>query len=276
MEKNNNFINLRFINLRTFRTFIFDESKSKWVEEKQQLLSQDICVLLDEEEEIIYLWGGLKTSKNRFKKGYNQLKELVSNFPDLNLQLMMVKKNFPIQVQEKLDSMLEKAKKERSGVLLFNRFITIRVYFIFLLCVIILPIISLLNLSSSLLWTISDGNYEVSRNIFRLWIKFSEILTLLTLICFIINLVIGIIEFENQVIVFSIVGLFICVGLFIYLNFDIYLFLFQEGSTLTNYFISRKDILYFILVNLISILIFEIPNTFKLISFLKTYRKFIF
>ena len=66
MEKNKNFINLRFINLRTFRTFIFDESKSKWVEEKQQLLSQDICVLLDEEEEIIYLWGGLKTSKKRF------------------------------------------------------------------------------------------------------------------------------------------------------------------------------------------------------------------
>ncbi len=76
------------------KAFIFDDSKSKWVEEKQELLSQDICVLLDEEEEIIYLWGGSKTSKKRFKKGYKQLKELVSNFPDLNLQLMMVKKKF--------------------------------------------------------------------------------------------------------------------------------------------------------------------------------------
>ena len=258
------------------RTFLFDDSKSKWVEEKHQLLSEDICVLLDDEEEIIYLWRGLKTSKKRFKKGYKQLKELVSNFPDLNLQFMMVTKNFPIQVQEKLDSMLETAKKERRGILLFNRFITIRIYFIFLLCAIIFPIVSLLNLSSSLLWTISNGNYEVNNNTFRLWIYYSEILTLITLICFIINLVIGIIEFENQVIVFSIVGLLICVGLFIYLNFDIYLFLFQEGSTLTNYLISRKDILYFIIVNLISILIFEIPNTFKLISFLKTYRKFVF
>ena len=74
------------------RTFIFDDSKSKWVEEKQQLLSQDLCVLLDDEEEIIYLWRGLKTSKKRFKKGYKQLKELISNFPDLNLQFMMEKK----------------------------------------------------------------------------------------------------------------------------------------------------------------------------------------
>ncbi len=172
--------------------------------------------------------------------------------------------------------MLEKAKKERSGILLFNRFITIRVYFIFLLCVIILPIISLLNLSSSLLWTISDGNYEVSRNIFRLWIKYSEILTLITLICFIINLVIGIIEFENQVIVFSIVGLFICVGLFIYLNFDIYLFLFQEGSTLTDYSILPRNIIIFLLLNLTATLTFEIPNIYKLISFFKTYKKFIF
>jgi len=258
------------------RTFIFDESKSKWVEEEQQLLSQDICVLLDDEEEIIYLYRGLKTSKKRFKKGYKQLKDLISNFPDLKLQFMMVKKNFPTQIQEKIEFMLETAKKERSRILLFNRFVTIRIYFIFLLCVIILPIVSLLNLSSSLSWTFSDGNYEVTSNEFRLWIRYSEILTLITLICFIINLVIGIIEFENQVIVFSIVGLFICVGLFIYLNFDIYLFLFQEGSTLTNYLISSRDILYFILVNFISHLIFLIPNCFKLITFLKTYRKFIF
>ncbi|MFX1343930.1 MAG: hypothetical protein ACFFBC_02900 [Promethearchaeota archaeon] len=258
------------------KTFRFDDSKSQWVEEKDHLLSQDICVFLDDEEEIIYLWKGLKTSKARFKKAYKQIKELISNFPELNLQIMMVKENFPIQVQEKIDSMLNRAKKERNMVFLFSRFITIRIYLIFLLCIVIFPIISLLNLSSSLLWNISDGNYEISSRTFQFWIEFSKILTLSTLICFIINIIIGIVELEKQVIVFSIVGLIICVGLFIYLNFDVYLFLFQEESTLTHFLISRRDIYYFILVNLISILIFFIPNLFKLISFLKIYRKFIF
>lgn len=258
------------------KIFRFDDLKSQWVEEKNHLLSQDICVLLDDEEEIIYLWKGLKTSKARFKKAYKQIKELISNFPELNLHFMMVKEDFPIQVREKIDSMIDKAKNERKVVFLFSRFFTIRVYFVFLLCVIIFPIISILNLSSSLLWNISDGNYEVSSSKFRIWIDFSEILTLITLICFTINLIVGVIEFENQVIVFSFVGLIICVGLFIYLNFDVYLFLFQEGSTLTHFLISRRDIFYFVWVNFISILIFLIPNLFKLISFLKTYQKFIF
>lgn len=246
------------------------------VEEKEHLLPQDICVFLDDEEEIIYLWKGLKTSKKRFKKAYKQIKELLSHFPELNFHLMMVEENFPIQVQENLDSILENAKKERSAVFLFSRFITIRLYFIFLLSTIILPVINIINLSTSLLWNISDGTFEVNNNIFRLWIDYSKILTILTSICFLINLVIGIIENEDQVIIFSITGLIVCVGLFLYLNFDIYIFLFQEGSSLTSFLILKRDILYFILINLISILIFLIPNFYKLISFLKNYHKFLF
>ena len=258
------------------KTFRFDDSKSQWVEEKEHLLSQDICIFLDDEQEIIYLWKGVKTSKKRFKKAYQQIKELMSNFPELNLHFMMVEENFPIQIQEKLDSMLEQAMKERSSVLLFSRFITIRIYFISLLGAIIFPILNILNLSTSLLWTTSDGNYEVTNKIFHLWINYSKILIIITLICFLINLIIGIIEVENQAIVFSIAGLLVCVGLFIYLNFDIYLFLFQEGSTLTNYIILKRDILIFLLINIISISVFQMPNLYKFISFLKKYRKFIF
>lgn len=258
------------------RTFIFDDSKLQWVEEKHLLLSQDICALLDDEKEIVYLWRGLKASKKTFKKGYRQIKDLISNFPELNFQFMMVEQNFPIQVQEKLDSLLESDKKESSGTFLFSRIITIRLYFFSLLIAIILPVIYVLNLSTSLLWNVSDGNYEVNNNIFRLWITYSKILMILTFICFVINLVIGIIEIENQVIIFSIIGLVICVGLFIYLNFDIYLFLFQEGSTLTNFLILKRDIWYFLLINLCSILVYEAPNSSKLISFLKKYNKFLF
>ncbi|MHA2390773.1 MAG: hypothetical protein ACXAEX_02290 [Promethearchaeota archaeon] len=256
------------------RTFIFDDSKSHWSEEEHHLLSHDICVILDEEDEVLYLWRGSKSKREKYKKGYNLLKDLTSNFPELNLQVIMAKKNFPQEVQMKLKAML--AKEERGETLIFTRFLTIRSYFIFLIGTIILPFISLLNLSTSLTWNIINGNFEVNNNIFHIWIKSSKILMLITLIFSIINLTIGIIEGENRVIVFSVMGIIICFGLVLYLNFDIYLFTFQAGSTLTNYLILTSDIIIFILINTISILIFVVPNLFKFISFLKSYRKFIF
>jgi hypothetical protein len=99
---------------------------------------------------------------------------------------------------------------------------------------------------------------------------------LITNFLFLINLIIGITEMESQVIIFSFGGLAICVGIFFYLNFDIFLFIFQDGSTLTNFLILKSDLLFFILIITLSVLIFEIPNIYKLISFLKTYRKYIF
>jgi hypothetical protein len=258
------------------RTFIFNDSKSQWREEEHSLLSHDMCVILDEEKELIYLWSGSKSTKKKYKKGYVQLKELIANFPDLNIQLILAKKNFPIEIQKKLENMLESANKEVGSTLIFSRFITIRTFFVSLLGVIILPTISLLNLSTALFWPMSNLNLEVKSNTFKSWINISEILVILTIFFLAINLIIGLVEIDYQVIVFSIVGLIICLGLIFYLNFDIYLFFFQSGSTLTNFFILRSDILFFILINLISILIFEIPNMYKFISFMKTYRKFIF
>lgn len=256
------------------RTFIFDYSKSYWREEEHHLLSHDICVILDEERDTLYLWRGPKSKKYKYKESYKLLKEITSNFPQLNFQVMMVEKNFPQEVEMKLKAMLS---KEGGGeTLIFSRFLTIRIYFVFLIITIILPLISLLNLSTSFTWNISNGNYEVSSNIFNIWLTRSKILIIFTLILFIANLTIGIIEGENQVIIFSIVGLIICLGLVLYLNYDIYLFTFQSGSTLTNYLILIWDIISFILINIISILIFLVPNLIKFLSFLKSYRKFIF
>ena len=258
------------------RTFIFDDSKSHWLEEEHNLLSHDICVVLDEEKGILYIWRGSKSSKNRFKKGFNQLKGIISNFPDLDIQIMLVKKSFPVEIQTKLNIMIDATKQERATTLLFSRFITIRVYFLFLLGAIILPIISLLNLSSSLTWKSSNGNLEVNGSFFQLWVKISQNLILVTIIIFIINLIVGIIEVENQVIIFSIIGLVVCVGIYLYLDFGIYLFPFQEGSTLDNYIILRSDIFAFMSINVLLVLFFESLNIYKLISFLKTYSNFIF
>ena len=258
------------------RTFIFDDSKSQWREEEHSLLSHEMCVIMDEEKELIYLWSGSKSTRKGYKRGYAQLKELISNFPELNIQLILAKKNFPITVQKKLETMLESAKGNEGSTLIFSRFITIRAFFVSLLGVISLPIISLLNLTTSLFWPVNDLNLGVKSSTFKSWIDISEILMILTIFFLGINLIIGLIEKENQVITYSIIGLIICIGLLFYLNFDIYLFLFQSGSTLTNFYILTSDILLFISINLISIIMFEIPNIHKFISFLKTYRKFIF
>ena len=104
------------------RTFIFDESKSHWIEE-DGVLSHDICAILNEEEEILYLWSGPKSKKSKFRKGYNQVKELISNFPQLNIQFVMAKKNFPIEIQNKISKLLESAKLDIDNELQFSRFV---------------------------------------------------------------------------------------------------------------------------------------------------------
>jgi hypothetical protein len=258
------------------RAFIFIDSKSQWTKEEHGLLPHEICAILDEEKEMIYLWSKSKSTRKRYKKGYTQLKELISNFPELNLQFILAKKNFPTEIKKKLESMLESAKKEEESTLILSRFTTIRIFFIFLLGVIILPTASLFNLSISLFWPMSNLSHEVNSNIFKFWMNISRILMLLTIFLFLINLIIGITEMENQVIIFSFVSLIFCVGIFFYLNFDIFLFISQDGPILTNFLILKSDLLFFIAINTVSVLIFEIPNIYKLISFLKTYRKYIF
>lgn len=257
------------------KTFIFDENKSHWLEEEHHFLSHDICAILDEDKETIYLWSGSKSRKDKFRKGYKQIKELIANFSDLSIQIVMVKKNFPNEIQEKIDSLVESMKIGKKKVLRFSRFTTIRIYSISILFAILLPILSFLYLSSSLTWSISNGLYQVNSTMYNSWIENSKFLIFITLMLFSINIVIGIIENENQVIIFSLNGLIISIGLILYLNQGIFLFLFQEGSTLTSYLILQTDIFIFLLVILIAILIFEVPNLYKLISFFKTYRKFI-
>jgi hypothetical protein len=258
------------------RTFIFDESKSQWIEEEQKILPQDVCVILDETQEILYLWNGQKSSKAKFRKGYKQINDLVANFPELNLQIIMASKNFPSEVKTKIDEMGDILKFDKERNLKFSRFTTIRIFSISIVLAVLLPIILLLYISTCLSWSIVGGNYQISSIMYNSWIYFSKTLTIVILIIFSINILIGVIENEHQAIIFSVIGLIVSIGLILYLNQGIFLFLFQAGSTLITYFISQKDIIVFLLLILIAIMIFEIPNIYKLISFFKTYGKFIF
>ncbi|MFX1327157.1 MAG: hypothetical protein ACFE91_03310 [Promethearchaeota archaeon] len=258
------------------RTFIFNEVKSQWVEEEHVLLSHEICAILDEEREIIYLLNSPKSSREAFRKGYKQIKELGSNFPELNIQYVIARKNIPEDVKKKVDSMIESAKLTKGKILKFSRFTTIRIYSISILLAVFFPIFYFLNLSTSFFWSSLNGNYRVSNIIYNKWINYSKTFIIISLIFIIINIIIGIIEKESQVIIFSFNGILISFGLLIYLNQGIYLFIFQEGSSLTRYLISHRDIFFFLFLNLIAFLILEIPNIYKLISFFKTYHKFIF
>jgi len=258
------------------RTFTFNESKSSWIEEEHQLLLHDICAVLDEEREIIYLWTGPKSSRKKFRKAFGQVKELLSNFPELKIQFLSVEDNFPEEVNLNLKTMLGTIEMEKKKKLQLSRIITIRIYSISIIITVFLPFLLLLNLYSSLLWTEISGSYLISNLAYDDWINNSKLYILITLIFLFINIVIGVIEIENQIILFSVNGLIISIGLLLFFNQGVFLFLFQEGSTLSDYLIRSGDLIIFLLLNLATILIFETPNVYKLISFFKTYKKFIF
>ena len=258
------------------RSYVFYEDKYAWIEETNLLL-HDICAFLDDENKIIYIWKGPKGSKRKFKNGYNSVENLISNYPVSTFQLKVLKKEIPEEIQIKINTMLESVRKgEEKGKLLFSRLITIKLFFTFSMISVILPIFLILNLYSSLFWHISGNICLVSASIYDYMIMFSRTIVIITLIILGINVTIGIFEQEHQVIIFNISGFIICIGILLFLNQGIFLFKFQEGSTLTNYLIRTKDALIFLISNLTAIFLFEIPNLYKFITFLKTYGKFIF
>ncbi|MHA2289370.1 MAG: hypothetical protein ACXABG_11350, partial [Promethearchaeota archaeon] len=243
----------------------------------KSLLYHDLCAILDEERNIIYLWNGPKSSQEKLKKGYSLLETLMSYYPTINFKLSILKKKIPNYVQEKIDVMLNEIKQEQKiDYYKFSRFTTLRLFIILSLSSIILPIAAFLNLASSLSWTQIDGNIEIGAIAYNNWLLISSLLIIISLILFSIMIIIGIIEIEYQAIVFSVLGALVCTGLIIYLQQGIFLFIFQGGSSSSIYYFSQNDIIEFLIVIILGLLVFETPNTIKFISLMKTYRKFIF
>jgi len=258
------------------RSFIFNEIKNDWIEEDEYLFYHDLCAFLDEDNKIVYLWRGPNSTKARYKKGYQLLNELISKDLQLKFQINVLAKYIPDNVKERLDKMLIAAKKQKEiGKYKFSKFTTIRLYSVFLIISTTFPIFSLLLLINCVFWPISNDNYVVSAVIYQNWLFYPKILLLITLIMFILNIIIGLYEREAQVIIFSLMGLIICSGILLYLQQGIYLFLFQEVTS-TLYVIKIQDITLFCVIIFTAIAIFELPNLLKLISFIRTYRKYIF
>lgn len=259
------------------KTYIFNDANKNWIEEQSSLLYHDLCALVDEERNIIYVWNGPKSSRERLNKGNELLKNLISLYSNINFQISVLNKKVPDYVQIRLDEMLGAIKhEEKKEYDKFSRFITLRLYFIFLLLALFFPLISFLNLSTSLAWRKTGFTYEVNSELYDSWLSISIFFIILTIISFSIILTIGIIEIENKIIIYSIIGLVVSSGIAIYLQQGIYLFFFQGGSTASFYYIKQSDIHLFLVLIAFGIAIYEIPNFIELINFIKVYHKFIF
>ncbi|MFX1354506.1 MAG: hypothetical protein ACFFGP_11125, partial [Promethearchaeota archaeon] len=252
------------------RTFIYNEIKNNWIEEDEYLFFHDLCAFLDEDNKIIYLWKGPKSTKKRYRKAYHSLDELISKNKEIKIQINVLAKYIPHSIKEKLDKMLLAAKsQEEKGRLKFSKFITIRLFLAFSYLSIIFSTVSCLFLTSCLFWSRVGDNYITPSLMYHSWLFYQQMFILITLIMFVLNTIIGLYEMEPQVIVFSLIGLIICSGIFIYLQQGIFLFLFQDGSSSTLYIIKINDIISFCITLLSAIAFFALLNLFKLISILK-------
>ncbi|MBY9017316.1 MAG: hypothetical protein KGD66_00650 [Candidatus Lokiarchaeota archaeon] len=259
------------------KTYIFNEVKNSWIEEEHVLLFHDLCVFLDVTQKKAFLWNGPKSTKDKLEKGKDSLINIFSSFQDSDLQLIILSKDLPSHIKSKLENMLETAQHEEDAEkYVFTKFITIRLYFVMSLISLILPTLMMLNLWGSLYWLQIGSNVSISSINFLNWINFAKIMVSFTLIALLINIGVSIYEYEITALINSLSGIIISIGMIVYLQQGIFLFLFQVGSTESLYLINFADLIRFLIITTICSCIFEIPNLAKLISFIKTYKTFIF
>jgi len=259
------------------KTFIFNEGKNSWIEEEHVLLFHDLCVFLDMTQKKAFLWNGPKSTSDKLKKGKGLLMNIFSSFQDSDFELIVLSKELPSYIKDRLNNMLETAKHEENvEKYVFTRFLTIRIYLIMSLFSLIFPIMMMVNLWGSLYWSRMGSNIAISSINFITWISFAKILVIITMIALIINIGISIYEYEITALILSLSGILIFIGMSIYLQQGVFLFLFQLGSTESLYIINFADLLRFLLIMTICLSIFEIPNLVKLFSFINTYKIFFF
>ncbi|TFG30714.1 MAG: hypothetical protein EU532_00035 [Promethearchaeota archaeon] len=257
------------------RAYVYNEEKKVWLEE-ESLLLHDLCAILDEDDKILYLWKGPKSSSQLLDKGYKQIKDLLSNYPNVNIELITIKKKIPPNIKDKIDTMLASIETEDDIFLQFSRRSTIRLFFLMSLSIFTLSFFSLWNVVRYFSIFDWNGNVVLNPKQYETWINISKILAILSLIFFIVNVGIGIVEYEHQVIIFSAIGIIVCIGIILYLNQGIYLFLFQERSSSSFYIIAQSDINWFCIFITSALLIYLVPNCYKFIVFLRKYGEYLF
>ncbi|MGV9171854.1 MAG: hypothetical protein ACOC44_07970 [Promethearchaeia archaeon] len=262
------------------KSFIFQEENNNWVEEKN-VLYHDLVAILDKEDKIIYLWNGPQCSSNKLEKGKKAIDTLLGGMDNKkfssSLDIQVLQKKIPSNVQEELSDLLSSIEKEElSEQLQFTHFSTIKTYFIVSLITIFLSILSLANLLRFLFWGTSNGNYLVTAKDYLLWLDLSGIFIFIAFILFIVMFVIGFYEGDKKVMLFSAAGLMCSFGILLLSSQDIYIFLFQEGSTIEDFLISIGDVWVFFLLNFFTHLVIISSTTYRVSEFYINYKDLIF
>jgi len=261
-----------------FKTYIYNKQRDLWIQEDRVLLLHDVGSIIDEENHVLYLWIGPKAKKDKIKKAKETLDVLLSKYPikDFNVKELDQEK-MPRDMEVYLKELLNPIKTLRkSEKYKFSRLITIRVFLVTTILILGLIGLYLAFISSSLVWTIQNGNVKVSNNTYMTWIGILQILNVTVFLLLILQLILGIFEKDSEVRLFSIVGIMVSIGIMLYLNQGIFLFLFQSGNNPELYEIAFLDLLTFIVINYLVIMIPFLLNAYKIIKFVKTYREFIF
>ncbi len=259
------------------KTFIYREDKDVWLE-GSTLLYHDLCAILDEDKKILYVWNGPKSTKKKLEIGDESLENLTANYPDASLQLFFLTEDVPPEIQKHIDKMLEPIKKiDEEKKIKFSRIPSIKAYFVTLITVLGFSIVTLLILMSSSEWSsVGDGNVKISSERYDTWLMAAKVFVILTLISFLVGIFIGILERDVQAFAFALVGIIVCIGILILFNQGMYLFLFQDGSNDTTYVIALTDLNFFTFEVFLAMLVFLLPNCYKLVKFLRDYRDYLF
>ena len=259
------------------RTYIYNEKKDNWIEEEHELLFHDLCAFLNDDNKTIYLWNGPKSTKDKLNKGIDSLKHILTSYQDIKYDIVILSKKIPSHLKIKLKKLLESVKREENiEKFQFTRFITIRSYFFVSLVAFLFPLILVIDLWSALTWSSMNDNFVISAILYHFWLNFASVSTIISIVSISIIFALSIYEYETQGIIIHLIGLIVNVSFLIYFQQGIYLFLFQPGFTDSTYIIRIYDVLVFLTLISVSSAIYELPSLFKLISFVKTYKEFLF
>ncbi len=258
------------------KTFIYREDKDVWLE-GSTLLYHDLCAILDEDNKILYLWNGPKSTQKKLEKGYETVENLTANYPDASLQLTILTEDVPPEIQQHIDKMLAAIKKvDEEKKIKFSRIPSIKAYFVVLITVLGFSIVTLFILMSSGAWTSTgDGNVEIDPVLYDNWLIVARVFVVLTIISLSVGIFLGILERDSQAFIFALIGVIICIGILVLFNQGVYLFLFQEDSNDT-YVIALTDLNLFTFKVFFAMLIYLLPNGYKLFTFFRDYRDYVF
>lgn len=261
------------------KTFVFYEDKKAWLEE-QNLLLHDICAILDEDSQTIYIWKGPESSEKKLNDSRALLKSVLSGFPSEfvdKIKTEILDKSAPPKIQKKIDSMLEAIRKaEQEETVKYSHLQTIKISFVLLLISVILPIMGFLNIFAALAWPAVGDAAEVMAERYNVWLFISMLMVIITLVAGIANLIMSFYENDYIVSIISLATVIGCIGLLIYYNQGIYIFLFEEASTAETYLIPYSELLWFVFLSFVGFGIMIALNVYLLIDFFRRYREYIF